>query len=103
MFNTIKEKVKSLGKKKTLDATTSVLINQYNTKKQISETKIGDADKKIPDMSGSVTATVQNTKISKVENKIPNASSLVVTNYLNIKSVKLRIKFLMIYYSYRIS
>ena len=51
------------------------------------EKRIGDVDKKLPDMSGSVNTTVLNTKISEVENKIPNTSGLVT-------AVKLRIKFL---------
>ena len=49
------------------------------------ETKIGDADKKIPDTSALVTTTVLNTKIREVENKIPNTSSLVTTTALGTK------------------
>ena len=60
-------------------------INQYNTDKQYLEKKIGDIDKRIPDTSGLVTATVLNTKISEVENKILNTSSLVTTTVLNTK------------------
>ena len=45
------------------------MINQYNTEKQNLKKKIGDTDKKIPDLSGLVTTTVLNTKISEIENK----------------------------------
>ena len=40
------------------------------------EKKIRDANKKISDISGSVTATVLNTKLSEIENKIPFVSDL---------------------------
>ena len=36
-------------------------------------------------MSGLVTTTVWNTKISEAENKIPNTNSLVTTTFLNTK------------------
>ena len=60
-------------------------INQCNADKQNLEKKIGNVDKKIPDTSVFVTATVLNTKISKVENKILDANSLVTTAILNTK------------------
>ena len=41
------------------------------------EKKIRDANKKISDISVSVTATVLNTKLSEIENKIPYVSDLV--------------------------
>ena len=51
------------------------------------EKRIGDVDKKIPDVSGFVTATVLNTKISEVENKIPDTSSSASNSTdLNIKN-----------------
>ena len=53
-FNTLKTKIN----KKTPDATILIYINQCNTGKQNLEKKIGDADKKIPDVSGLVTVTV---------------------------------------------
>ena len=46
-FNTLEMKVNSL-KKKFLDATTLIYINQYNTDKQNVEKKIGDVDRKTP-------------------------------------------------------
>ena len=69
-FSTLKTKVVNL-EKKIPDATTIIYINQYSTDKQNLEKKIGDVGKKIPDISGLVTATVLNTKISEVENNIP--------------------------------
>ena len=83
-FNTPKRKVNSLEKEAS-DATTLIYINQYNTDKQYLEKKIGDIDKKIPDTSGLMTATVLNTKISEAENEILNTSSLVTTTVLNTK------------------
>ena len=44
--------------KKNFDATSLIHINQYNTDKQNLEKKIGDVDKKIPDINGLVTAAV---------------------------------------------
>ena len=85
-FNTLKTKVNSL-EKKIPNVSIVNHKNKYNTDKQKLEKRIGDVDKKLPDMSGSVNTTVLNTKISEVENKIPNTSGLVTT-------VKLRIKFL---------
>ena len=41
--------------------------------------------KKILYTSGLVTSTILNTKISEAENKIPNSSNLVTTNVLNTK------------------
>ena len=54
-------------------------INQYKTDKQNLEKKIGDVDKKIPDVNGLVTATFLITEIGEVESKIPYKSGLVTT------------------------
>ena len=61
-FNTLKTKIN----KKTPDAIILIYINQCNTGKQNLEKKIGDADKKIPDVSGLVTATVLKKKLKKL-------------------------------------
>ena len=45
--------------------------------------KISDVDKKIPDTSVLVTATLLNTKISEVENKIPNHDKYITTPEFN--------------------
>ena len=42
-------------------------------------TKISEADKKIPDTSSLKTTTVLNTKISEVENKISDNSKYITT------------------------
>ena len=47
--------------------------------------KIGDINKKIPDISALVTTTVLNTKISEVENKILDTRGLVITTVGNTK------------------
>ena len=47
--------------------------------------KIGDINKKIPDISALVTTTVLNTKISEVENKILDTRGLVITTVDNTK------------------
>ena len=91
-FNTLKTKVNTVEKKIPV-ATTLFHINQYNTDKQNLEQKIGDVDKRIPDMSSLVTTTVLNTKISEVETKIPSTNGLVTTAVLTQKSVKLRTKY----------
>ena len=41
------------------------------------EKKIGDVDKKIPEVSGLLTTTVLRTKINEVENKITKMSGSV--------------------------
>ena len=69
--------------KKIPDSTTLIHINQYNADKQHLEKTIENAERKIQDTSGLVTATVLNTKISEVESKIPNSSNLVTTTVLN--------------------
>ena len=46
------------------------------------------------DTSGLVTTTVLNTKISEAENKIPNTSSLMTTTVLNTKISEFENKFL---------
>ena len=51
--------------------------------KKIWREKIGDVDKKIPDVSGWVTTTGFNSKIAEVKNKIPDTSGLVTTNVLH--------------------
>ena len=63
--------------KQTSDMTTLIYINQYNTDKQNLEHKIGDVNKKIPDIRRLLTATALNTKIIKVKNNIPAVSDLV--------------------------
>ena len=81
-FNTLKTKVNNL-EKKTPDATSLIHINQYNTEKQKLEKKIGDPDKKIPDIL--LTSIVLNTKTSEAENKLPDTNSLMTTTDLNSK------------------
>ena len=49
------------------------------------EKKIGDVDKKIPDTSGLVSATVLKTKISEIEIEILDTSSLMTTAVDNTK------------------
>ena len=63
--------------------TTLIHINQYNTDKQNLEKNLGDVDKKIPDVSGLVTATVLNTKIGEFENKIPDHAEYITTQEFN--------------------
>ena len=48
-------------------------------------TKIGEADNKIPDAGGLMTSVVFDTKIEEVKKKIPDVSSLVTTIALNTK------------------
>ena len=51
--------------------------------------------KKIPDTSGSVTKTVLNTKISEAENKIPDNSKYITTqefNKLTVQNLAARFK-----------
>ena len=38
-----------------------------------------DVDKKTPNISGLVTATILNTKVGEIERKIPDFSGLVIT------------------------
>ena len=49
------------------------------------EKKIGDVDKKIPEVTGLVTTTVLDTKIGEVENQIPDTGALVTTTVLDTK------------------
>ena len=74
-YNTLKTKINSL--EKTIpDATTLAHINQYNTDKlnlEKNNTKYG----------GLGTTTVLNTKISEAENKMPNTNNSVTTTILN--------------------
>ena len=65
-FNTLKTKENKLDKKIT---TTLTHVNQCNIDKQNLKKKIGDVNKKIPDVSELVTVTVLNTKIKEVEKK----------------------------------
>ena len=46
-------------------------------------TKINEAENKIPDTSGLVTTSVLNTKISEVKNKIPNHEKYITTPEFN--------------------
>ena len=46
-------------------------------------TKISEAENKIPNTSSLVTATVFNTKISEVEDKIPDNSKYITTQEFN--------------------
>lgn len=57
--------------------------------------KIGDINKKIPDISALVTTTVLNTKING-ENKIPDTGDLVSTTVLNTKVELVKNKYLML-------
>ena len=76
MYNKINVKV-YISEKNIPVATTLIYINQCSTDKQSLEEKIGDVDKKRPNVSGLVTTNFLNTKISKVENEIPNVSGVV--------------------------
>ena len=73
-FNTLKTKVNKLDKR---IATTLIHVNQCNIDKQNLKKKIGDVNKKIPDVSELVTVTALNTKIKEVEKKIPDLNGLV--------------------------
>ena len=75
-FNKLKTKVNNLDKKIPY-AITLIQINQYNTGRQNWERKITDANKKVPDISSLVTATVLNTKITEVEDKIPDHAKYI--------------------------
>ena len=77
-FNTLKVKVNNL-EKKTLDSSSLIHINQYNTDKQNLGKKNWRCWQKIPDTSGSVTATVLKTEINEFENKIPDNSKYNTT------------------------
>ena len=46
-------------------------------------TKIGEVENKIPNVSGLVTKTLLNTKTSEVENKIPNHDKYITTPEFN--------------------
>ena len=85
-FNRLNAKVNSL-KQQIPDATTLIYVNQYNTDKQNLEKKMEILIKKIPDVSGLVTTTVNKnyTKIGKIDNKILDTSGLVTTAVLNTK------------------
>ena len=62
------------SEKKIPDMTSLIHKNQYITDNQSWKKKLGDVDKKIPDVSGAATKTILNTKISGVENKIQDTS-----------------------------
>ena len=50
-----------------------------------SNTKIGEVENKIPNVSGLVITTVIYTIIGEVDNKIPNVSGLVKKTVYNVK------------------
>ena len=65
-FDKLNTKVNSLGNK--ISYTTILIhLSQYNTDKQNLKTKVGDFDRKIPDLSGLVTTALLNTKIKEVK------------------------------------
>ena len=74
-FNKLNTKVNNLVNK-IPGATTLIYINQYNTDKQSLEKKVGNIKKKKkpPEVSSFVSTTVRNTKIGEVERKIPDVS-----------------------------
>ena len=78
-FNTLKTKVKNL-EKNIPDATTLIHINQFNTGKQKFTEKIGDVDKKVPDISAFMTTIALNTKLVKLTIKL-----LIMINILLLK------------------
>ena len=51
-------------------------------------TKISEAENKIPNMSVLVTATGLNTKISEVEDRIPNHDKYIITSEFNKLAVE---------------
>ena len=58
-------------------------------------TKISEAENKIPNVSGLVTSTVLNSKISENENKIPNHDKCITTPEFNkwtVESFAARLK-----------
>ena len=80
-FNTLKTKVNNLEKFSWSNYISSCKSVQHRWVKFREEN--WDFDKKIPDTSDLVTATVLNTKISEVQSKIPNTCNLVTTAILN--------------------
>ena len=54
------------------------------------EKKIGDVDKKIPEVSRLMTTTVLNTKIKEVKNEIPDLNGLFKKTDYNDQILKLR-------------
>ena len=76
MHNKLNTKVYN-SEKNISFTTTLIQINQCNTDKQGLAKRIGDVDKKIPDVSGLVTTNFLNRKISKVENGISNVGVVV--------------------------
>ena len=66
MYNKINAKV-YISEKNIAVATTLIYINQCNTDKQSLEERIGDVNKKRPDVSGLVTTNFLNTKITDIE------------------------------------
>ena len=63
-----------------------LLQSTCNTDKQNLWGKIGEVEKKVPDVSALVTTAVLKTNISEIENKILDASGLVLTTSLNTKN-----------------
>ena len=51
---------------------------------EVLNAKTGEAESKIPNVSGSVTTTVFNTKIGEVENKIPDHAKYITALEFNI-------------------
>ena len=62
MYNKLNPKANNL-ENKLPDASTSIQTNQCNSDKQNSKKINGDAENKIPDVSGLWTTTVLNTKL----------------------------------------
>ena len=59
----------------------------------ILNTKIGEAENKIPVVNGLVTATVLDTKINEAENKIPVVSGLVMKKNYDAKILDIEKKY----------
>ena len=74
-------------------------MNRYNNVKQKLEKKIGDIDKKIPDVSGLMTMTVLDTKIKEVDNKIPDLSGLIKKIDYEAKILEIKGKHLLLDYN----
>ena len=73
--------------------TTLVQINRYNRDKQNLKKIIGNVAKKIPDISGLVTATVLDTKIKDVDCKITGLSGLVKKAHYDGKILQIEGKY----------
>ena len=73
---------KLVTKVNNIDTSGFVLKTKYNTGKLDLETKIGKADKKIPNTGGLVKKLDCNSKISEIESQIPNTSGLATSSAL---------------------